>query len=125
MKTKKLAIPKPPTKVGPRNAGLVIRVRVPRISERRLTGWRFPGARVSGRAKRVTSRLRIAATHSTAKMARQPETRISRLPARGASIGETEITSITSAISRVAWVPVYMSRITARGITITTAPPTP
>mgnify|MGYP003147031926 CR=1 FL=1 len=40
-------------------------------------------------------------------------------------MGDTEITSMIIAIIRVAAGPVYRSRITARGTTITAAPPSP
>ena len=73
----------------------------------------------------MIARLIRAASNSATKIDRQPETRISKLPASGASIGETEITSITSAIRRVALAPVCRSRMIARGTTIATAPPSP
>lgn len=47
------------------------------------------------------------------------------LPASGASIGEMLMTSITSAMIRAASAPVAVSRITARGTTISTEPPIP
>ena len=59
------------------------------------------------------------------KTARQPNGTISALPVTGARIGETEITSMTSAISRAPSTPVWRSRMMARGITMTDDAPTP
>ena len=67
--------------------------------------------------------LSPAATASVAKIARQPESAMMPEPASGASIGETEMISMTSAISLVACGPVCMSRMMARGITMAAAPP--
>ena len=67
----------------------------------------------------------VPATAITQKIARQSATNITIDPANGASIGDTEITSMTIAISRVASVPVDQSRMIARGMTITAAAPRP
>src|SRR5262249_57138553 len=64
-------------------------------------------------------------TAAAANTARQPNGTISAEPARGASIGDTLRTSITVDISRVASTPVWRSRITALGTTMTEAAPTP
>ena len=63
-------------------------------------------------------RLKALAASSTPKMPRQPASAMTPDPASGASIGETEITSITAAMSRVAAAPVYMSRMMARDTTM-------
>ena len=86
---------------------------------------RFSAASVSGSTKAVSARLRKPAAASPAKISRQLPTAISPLPASGASIGATEITSITFAISRVAAGPECRSRMIARGTTITVAAPIP
>ena len=73
----------------------------------------------------MISKATTAAPHSTQKIRRQSPSWIRPEPAKGASIGETEITSMTIAIIFVPSVPVAESRMTARGTTISTAPPMP
>ena len=98
----------------------------PRQRRRPRRPPRCSGASVSGSTKAVSARLSSAGQrqHRRRSAASSP-TAISPLPASGASIGETEITSITIAISRVASGPVCRSRMIARGTTITVAAPSP
>ena len=70
-------------------------------------GTRCSGAKVSGWRNIVTRIEARPAIARTTKIIRQPASKITPEPASGASIGETEITSITIAISRVAAGPVY------------------
>ena len=125
MKMKKLAIAKPPTSVSPMNSPSPSRRFEPRHSAAGLVPVRRSGGSVSGRTKAVSARLRTARSASTPKIQRQPARVRTALPARGASIGEIEMTSITVAISRVAAGPVCRSRMIARGTTITVAAPRP
>jgi hypothetical protein len=71
------------------------------------------------------ARLRKVATASIQKMPRHEVSAITPDPASGASMGETEMTSMIAAIMRVASGPVCMSRMIARGTTMTAAPPKP
>ena len=125
MKTKKLAIPNPPMKVSPMKTGSRNSTPAPRLSEATFTRTRSSARNVSGNSVAVINRLAPAARTSTQNITRHPPSSISPLPANGASMGETLITSMIIAISRVACVPVCKSRITARGTTITTAAPSP
>ena len=125
MKTMKLENPKPPMSVNPIKTGSRNSVLVPAQSDLRFTFTRASGAKVSGNTKPTINRLRPAAMHSTQKIMRQSPKAIIPLPKNGASMGETEITSMTIAIRRVAADPVCISRITALGTTIRTAPPKP
>ena len=100
--------------------------RSPRASSRGRAGTRLL------RRQRLRQHEARSAAGSPARRAPAPRRSaasspisISPLPASGASIGETEITSITIAISRVAAGPVCRSRMIARGTTITVAAPEP
>ncbi len=85
-------------KVSPRKPRSVISVAVPDISDRRLTRTRSAGASVSGSRNAVITSDATAAAQSTQKIARQSATAITPDPASGASMGETEITSMINAI---------------------------
>jgi len=64
------------------------------------------------------TRHSTATTASATNTSRQLHNEITTLPANGARIGDTLITSISNAIRRAASWPVYRSRTIARGITI-------
>ncbi len=125
MKIMKLAKPKPPIRVRPMNTGSRIRYSASRRSWQRLIFERFSVASVSGSVAAVMSRLRTAAPANTQKTIRHGPRAISPLPTMGAIMGDTEITSITSAMRRMASGPVCRSLMTARGRTKRTAPPRP
>ena len=67
---------------------------------------RSSAGRVSGSRKTTSANASSAATPIAANTARQPNGTINALPVNGARIGDTENTSITSDIKRVASVPV-------------------
>ncbi len=116
-------MPKPPTKVRARNMRSVRSRAAPARRRRALTGTRFRGGSVSGRRNAIIARLTRPAAPRTPKIARHSATAMTAEPARGASIGETEMTSMIIAIIRVASCPVCMSRMIARGTTMTAAAP--
>ena len=125
MKTKKDPMAKPPIKVSPMKIGSLSSTFAPRARLRGLIRTRRLTGSVSGWTKAVSASAAMANMPSVTKMPRQSASAITALPASGANIGEIEITSISIAINRVACVPVYWSRMIARGTTISTAPPSP
>ena len=125
MKMKKLAIANPAISVSPMNVRSASSRRTPRQSSAGPTARRDSRGSVSFSTKAVSARQATAKSASNPKIARQPPTGITRLPISGAVIGATEMTSMTSAISRVASGPVCRSRTIARGITMTAAAPSP
>ena len=125
MKTKKDPMAKPPIKVSPMKIGSLSSTFAPRQRLRGLIRTRRSAGKVSGCAVAVSASAATASTPRARKIARQSAKARTALPASGASMGEIEITSINIAIKRVACVPVYWSRMIARGTTISTAPPSP
>ena len=71
-----------------------------------MIATRKDGVRVSRNANAVTNKLAPAAANIAQNSKRHPPTNNNPLPASGASIGETEITSMTIAISFVPSTPV-------------------
>ena len=98
---------------------------LPRSRLPMLNGRRLAGAKVSGCATASVTRLSTDATKRAPKMPRHPVTHISADPVNGASMGDTENTSMIAAIIRVASAPVSMSRTIARGTTPKAAAPRP
>ena len=122
---KKLPKPKAPMKVKSMKPRSRSNAPQPVSSVAMRNGRRFSGASVSGWPKASTARLASAATSSATKMPRQPVTASKAEPTRGASMGDTENTSMIAAMIRVASGPVAMSRTMARGTTPSAAPPKP
>ena len=122
---KKLPKPKAPIKVQSRKPRSMSSPQQPLSRVPRLKGLRFSCASVSGWAKASRASDSTEATSKAAKIPRQPVIGNRAEPASGASIGETENTSMIAAIIRVASGPVIMSRTMARGTTPSAAPPRP
>lgn len=118
-------MPKPPIMISPMKWRSVSRRRIPESMRPTRTARRRAGSSVSGRAKTIRPRLASDATPSTAKISRHPPQAITSEPVKGASIGDTEMTIMIAAIIFAASGPVAMSRITARGTTISVAAPSP
>lgn len=102
MKMKKPDIARPPTKVSPMKTGSRKSTFAPRPRVARLMGLRSDLGRVSCWNRAVMAKARTAATAMAAKIARQPVSAIIPAPASGASMGETEKTSMISPINLVA-----------------------
>ena len=86
---------------------------------------RFSGLSVSGSAKATSAKPMIATMVTATNTARQPKGTMMALPISGARIGDTLKTSMIVDISLVASMPVWRSRMTARGITMHAAAPMP
>ena len=122
---KKLPKPKAPTKVNSMKPRSTNNSAQPVTMLRRLKARRFSLASVSACAKTSINSATSAGTSRATNIPRHPVICNSADPISGASMGETENTSMIAAIIRVASAPVIMSRTMARGTTPSAAPPRP